>query len=654
MKTPRCFVFLLCLTSQVWAADKADAAGATADDYLRAIRANDLTSLSAMCKSGTVQVRDRLDSTPLHYAALYGSTDAVRIVLKAGGDPNARNKSQATPVMYGAYDFAKTHLLVEQGGDINAKANEGTTPLWVALGVPGNEKTVRYLIEKGANVKELRPTGSDYLIRAAGHHDIRTVRFLLDKGLDPHRADNFGDTALAEAFVCDGGVKARALIEAGSDVNSFISDAGKVKNGPIDFTQVTPLMFAVTCGEAAGTAALLKAGAKVNALDVRHMTALMMAVAVDHADPATVSVLLAAGADVNIADRNSETALDWARKFRNPAVIALLENNGARGKGLPDAPAMPSGYKPHAREAIDLASALLVKSNETFFREGGGCVGCHHQPFAARAFGAVKAAGLPAEPKLRRGLMDSMVADGARNLTRLPLLNAGAAGYDSFLYQLAGAADMDEPSTLATDALVHYIAEQQDANGSWSAPGSRPPLQESGITQTMLAISALKTYGWPARRPEFGERIARARTWLSTAHAATTLDEADRLMGLWLAGASATDLKRVSQTLLARQRADGGWAQTPYLESDAFGTGAALHSLRKTGFLKVSDAAYQRGAQYLLGTQFPDGAWYVRSRAIKIQPYFQSAFPFDHDQWISNSATAYAVMALAPVAGATH
>jgi hypothetical protein len=40
----------------------------------------------------------------------------------------------------------------------------------------------------------------------------------------------------------------------------------------------------------------------------------------------------------------------------------------------------------------------------------------------------------------------------------------------------------------------------------------------------------------------------------------------------------------------------------------------------------------------------------VRSRAVKLQPYFQSAFPYDHDQWISNSATGYAVMALAPIA----
>jgi hypothetical protein len=31
---------------------------------------------------------------------------------------------------------------------------------------------------------------------------------------------------------------------------------------------------------------------------------------------------------------------------------------------------------------------------------------------------------------------------------------------------------------------------------------------------------------------------------------------------------------------------------------------------------------------------------------MKIQPYFQSGFPYDHDQWISATATAWASMAL--------
>ena len=38
--------------------------------------------------------------------------------------------------------------------------------------------------------------------------------------------------------------------------------------------------------------------------------------------------------------------------------------------------------------------------------------------------------------------------------------------------------------------------------------------------------------------------------------------------------------------------------------------------------------------------------WYVKSRAMKIQPYFESGFPYEHDQWISHAATAWATMAL--------
>ena len=63
--------------------------------------------------------------------------------------------------------------------------------------------------------------------------------------------------------------------------------------------------------------------------------------------------------------------------------------------------------------------------------------------------------------------------------------------------------------------------------------------------------------------------------------------------------------------------------------------------------IKIADPSYQRGVEYLLSTQFPDGSWHVRSRAIKFQPYFESGFPFGHDQWISVAATAWAAQALA-------
>ena len=128
----------------------------------------------------------------------------------------------------------------------------------------------------------------------------------------------------------------------------------------------------------------------------------------------------------------------------------------------------------------------------------------------------------------------------------------------------------------------------------------------------------------------------------------TTYEAADRITGLKAAGVS--DLAKPVTALLAQQRPDGGWSQNSYLDSDAYATGIVMATLCREGFLKSSDAAYKRGAAFLLKTQFPDGSWFVRSRAPKLQPYFESSFPFGHDQWISNAATALAVMALAPAA----
>jgi squalene cyclase len=121
-------------------------------------------------------------------------------------------------------------------------------------------------------------------------------------------------------------------------------------------------------------------------------------------------------------------------------------------------------------------------------------------------------------------------------------------------------------------------------------------------------------------------------------------------MALHLSGAATSVLSAAAQTLVREQKEDGGWSQNPHLGADPYATGVVLSTLAEAGLLKPSDRAYQRGIAYLLRTQFPDGSWYVRSRSPKLQPYFQSAFPYEHDQWISAAATARAVMALAPVA----
>jgi hypothetical protein len=200
--------------------------------------------------------------------------------------------------------------------------------------------------------------------------------------------------------------------------------------------------------------------------------------------------------------------------------------------------------------------------------------------------------------------------------------------------------------------MVYYLAGRQRTNGQWAFPGyagiSRSPMEEGDIARTAMAIGSLRSFPLPGRKTEFEERIARARAWLLAATPKTTDDHAMRLVGLFWAGSESGELRRAAKALLALQRSDGGWAQTARLASDAYGTGEALSILHQTGMLKITDAAYRRGARFLLKTQYEDGSWYVRSRAPKFQPYFESGFPFGHDQWISASATAWATIALAP------
>jgi hypothetical protein len=151
-------------------------------------------------------------------------------------------------------------------------------------------------------------------------------------------------------------------------------------------------------------------------------------------------------------------------------------------------------------------------------------------------------------------------------------------------------------------------------------------------------------YMIPARRRKFEDRIRRAARWLETSAPRSTNELAWQLPGL-RRGNDPT-ARTALRELLAMQRQDGGWAQTSYWRSDAYGTGLALYALHQAG-VPSEKFAYQRGVYYLLDTQQPDGSWHVASRSPKFQPYFESGFPHGQDQWISQAGTAWAAIALA-------
>ncbi|HEY1338323.1 MAG TPA: ankyrin repeat domain-containing protein, partial [Bryobacteraceae bacterium] len=515
----------------------------------------------------------------------------------------------------------------------------------------GCSETVQLLLAKGADPKAVDGIKGTSLLWAAAGGDVASMRALIAKGSDVNAVDEEGITPLQFAAMnCDAGAE-RLLLSKGAEVDKANTSAGQVKFGMVQLIHLTPLMLAASLCPAEAVEPLLQAKANVNARDIREMTPLMFAVASDRQTAAAVRRLLKAGADVNAKSKAGETALDWAKKFGQPEVLEALAAAGAKEGAPHAAPKRPATEVRAASGAAEAAVGLVQKSATEFFKQSG-CVGCHHQDYALMAAGAARAAGIHYDNAAAKDHV-KMIEGQWTGFYPAVLEKFDLGGLtDSVVYSLMGLAAGQYAPNHLTDVLADYVAFYQRQDGSWWLGGTpRSPIEEGRIARTALALRVLQIYAPPARKAEFDQRIARARNYLLEAKALSTDDLAMRAAGLHWAGASAEKVRSASRALVAAQRDDGGWSPNQYLASDAYATGEALWVLKEIGAAAPADATYQRGVKYLLSTQWPDGSWYVRSRAPKFQPYFQSGFPFEHDQWISSSATAWAVMALAPAAG---
>jgi hypothetical protein len=436
----------------------------------------------------------------------------------------------------------------------------------------------------------------------------------------------------------------KLLLRRGANVN-FVSagPVAKVKNGTPALGAFTPLMLASTYGSPEVVEVLLNAGAKVNTADVRGMTPLMLAVTSDRLDPAIVRMLLEHGADPTVKSLAGETALDWAEKFGQAEVIQAL---GGKPRERADAVALAKS-KLGVRAALTRSVGLLERTSAEFFVQSG-CFACHAQGSAQFAVAAAHAKGVAIDEKLAANRVQQTLIPGVPSSGPALMERAQVLG-DGFLYALESLARTGFAPNRVTDFLAVEIAAEQSEDGGWHGGIALPrtPLEDGDFSRTAMAIKVLKTYGTPGRAAEMSARIERGKRWLLQAKPRVTEDYDMRLAGVTVAGGSAAERNQLAQLILERQRADGGWAQRDELGSDAYATGMTLSLLAEAGVLRPADASYQRGLNFLLATQAEDGSWHVRSRAAKFQPYFESGFPYGHDQWISSVGTAWGANALA-------
>lgn len=636
------------------------AANSVSDRFYEAIRTDNGKAVSELLAQGAdVNTRDDHGATPLMYAAAVGSLRMMQQLIAVGADVNAKNSFDATALMWCTNQFDKVKLLTDKGADVNARSQRGRTPLLIAASHDANSAVIRLLLNKGADLaKASDPVNNTPLLASAYANDTESIKLFLQKGSDAQAQNRAGLNALMFAASYGNVEIVKALLARGIGVNapSAPTVAPPVRHGPIAIGQLSPLMLAVTSGSPETVRLLLDAGADVNAQDVRGMTPLMLAVATDHPNYAVINALLAKHPKMDVKSKANETALAWSAKFQDPSVLAAVSQASpsfAAPTLTPVSVPRANGNRP--QDASEKGIALLQKSSATFFQQSG-CVSCHAQNMSMIAAGTARRQGIhfdeTAQAEMARTLRLQFAAFGEGLLERLdpPVV-------DILIYALYALAAEGVAPDRVTDAMIHNLAAQQQVDGSWGKVDlgiRRPPMADAGFSATALAIRALKQYAPAGRKAEMEQRIGRASKWLLTAEPRTTEDAVMQLLGAKWSDANPATIAQLTEKVLALQRADGGWAQTPHLSSDAYATGTALYALQEPGGLTNTHQAYRRGTQFLLATQAADGSWHVASRTPKFQPYFEGGFPYGHDQWISQMATGWASVALALAAPETQ
>jgi len=561
----------------------------------------------------------------LFIAIDHRDVSAVRELLKQGANPNSMNGLEFRPLYIAAASYQMDVMaeLLNAGANPDAKSTYGT-PLTFAA-ITGNIAGAKMLLDRGANVNTIRSDGISVLMQASKAGNPALVEELLKRKADVNVKDDGGETALSFAAGPGNTEVGRRLIAAGAKVDT--SDA----------EGLTPLMIASMNGHADFVKMLLEKGAKPNAKDSAGRTALVLAAR--YGDyPDVVKALINGGANAKAKDVNGST----------PGTIAARRGYSGCAMALGN----PTTDVVHrtSREAVKMSLQRLQASMLTF-TQSATCVSCHHEGLGRMTTAEARIRGFAIDPEVQKVQMERLrgllamakpLHQGAlanpEVMKQVPLIEMNEVN-TTYTWLLAGLAAHKEPATDATAAMTMVLARQQSPAGCWTFSLPRIPMQSSVFTFTALAVKNLQDYGPKDQASEVNERIARAKSWLLQTDAKSGEDRAWRLIGLKWCGASEDDIAKAAGAIIADQHNDGGWSQTPDLNSDSYATGEALYALHFGGGMPSTDKVYKRGVGFLLRTQDEDGTWYVSKLAISANNYFDAGFPHGESQFASFNGT---------------
>lgn len=145
--------------------------------------------------------------------------ETLKLLLKAGMNPNVRDEKEWTPLMVASFEGSEdiALILIQHGASVMAKDRGGYTPLhWAALG--GFTSVVKLLIQKSADVSARTNYGITPLIQATAKGHFEVSKVLLEAGAKPNEPSDEGWTALHKAVANGYADIVRVLLEHGGDL----------------------------------------------------------------------------------------------------------------------------------------------------------------------------------------------------------------------------------------------------------------------------------------------------------------------------------------------------------------------------------------------------------------------------------------------------
>ena len=159
-------------------------------------------------------------------ASVLGKVDRINEILKASPARASEHAPDGfTPVALAAFfgQPAAVKALIAAGADVNAKDHIEDSP-YLYAGAEGRNEILRMTLEAGADLKSTNRYGGTALIPAAHHGHPETVAIQLRSRIDKDHVNRLGWTALLEAVILgDGGPTyariVQMLVKAGANPN---------------------------------------------------------------------------------------------------------------------------------------------------------------------------------------------------------------------------------------------------------------------------------------------------------------------------------------------------------------------------------------------------------------------------------------------------